>query len=87
MLGAVTTDVGFGRTGIPIARRCFDPSSRYTDRGPAQAGGAVLLQQFLDDALLLVVFTFAEVVISNAAFAVDKIMGGQYSLLKACQIL
>jgi len=47
----------------------------------------VLLEKLLNHSLGLAVFTFAEVVISNASFAVDEVVCRPVFIVKARQIL
>src|ERR1700722_6847191 len=71
---AFVSNVRFGRTNVLVIRSSFGTAAGGGDYPFGEGCCAVLFEQLLNHALGLVVFTFAEVVITNPSFAVDEVV-------------
>src|ERR1700730_7442070 len=73
-LGELVAGVGLGRLHIP-ARGRLSSCSGYESRATVQVACSVFTQEFLDDALGLLIFAFAEVVITDSPSPIDEVVG------------
>src|SRR5580658_1152761 len=76
ILGLARSEICFGRAPIGPVRRSFDANTGYARQVRSRAGGSVFLQEFLDGAVDVGIFAFAKMVVANAAFRVNEILGG-----------
>ena len=86
VLGALIADIVFWRLqaapiGGSFRTTRIDRNQRMTD-----AADSGLCQQLLKNHFRLLVFTLAELMMSNMPLRIDEIEGGQYSFLKARHI-
>src|SRR5215813_5132459 len=78
-LGLTIANIRLGRLHI-LARRRLGPSSGYPNRVTVQAGCSVFTQEFLDHALGLLIFAFAEVVITDSPSPIDEVVSRPVSV-------
>src|SRR5580692_5882336 len=71
---ATVSDISLGRTNVHAPRSRFHPAGSNADHSPRDRLRAVLLEQLLNHALGLVIFTLPEVVISNPSLPINEVV-------------
>src|SRR5271168_4339342 len=74
ILGLAISDICFGRSLICPVRSGLDSHTRYARRDRTETSRTVFLEEFPDHTLDFRIIAFAEVVVTNSPFRVDKIL-------------
>src|SRR5580692_8868890 len=82
ILGLAISDICFRRSPIRPVRSGLDSNTGYARRVRNESSCSVFPQEFLDRALDVAIIAFPKVVVPNAPFRVDEILGGPILIIK-----